>query len=113
MSARSETEEEHERLVDGAKFGCVEASSGPAESLWVDDRCLFDKDACLLVLEGDRWAEAGRPGACRGGRNEDGAEVEELVGLDDNGVAGAALFVPAHVASSRQVEQLAADHVSC
>ena len=38
--------------------------------------------------------------------------LEELVGLDDNGVPGAALFVPAHVASSRQMEQLAPDHVS-
>ena len=108
----SEAEDEHERLVDGAEFGCVEASGGPAESLWVDDRCLFDEDACLLALEGDGWAEAGRPGACRGGRNEHGAEVEELVGLDDHGVAGAVLFVPAHVASSRQVEQFAADQFS-
>jgi hypothetical protein len=112
VSALLETEDEHERLVDGAELTCVEASSGPAESLWVDDRRLLDEDACLLALERDRRAEARRPGARRGGRDEDGAEVEELVALDDNRVTSPALFVPAHAARRRQVEELAADHVS-
>ena len=109
---RSETEDEHERFIDGAEFGCVEASGRPAESLGIDDRCLFDEDACLLLLECDGRAEARRPGARRGGRDEDGAEVEELVGLDNNGVPGTALPVPADVARSRQMEHLAPDHVS-
>ncbi len=108
----SEAEDERERLVDGAELIYFKASGGAAESLWVDDGRLLDEDACRLPLKRDCRAEARRPGARRGRRDEDGAEVEELVGLDDNRVASPALFVPARAARRRQVEELAPDHVS-
>jgi hypothetical protein len=112
LPALSESEDQHERLVDRAELTCIEAPGGPTESLWVDDRRLLDQDACLLALERDRRAEARRPSARRGGRDEDGAEVEELVSLDDNRVTSSALFVAAAAARCRQVKELAADHVS-
>jgi hypothetical protein len=108
----SEPEDEREGLVDGAEFINFEASGGAAESLWVDDRRLLDEDACLFSLERDRRTEARRPGARRRRRNENGAKTEELVGLDDNRVTSPALFVPARATRRRQVEELAADHVS-
>src|SRR4051794_2699615 len=108
----SEAEDEHERLIDGTEFARVEAPGGFAETLRVDDRRLLNEDACLLASDGDRWAKTRRTGARGGRRDEHGAEVEELVGLDDHRVAGAALLVPAHASGRRQAEELAADHVS-
>ena len=101
-----EAEDEHEGFIKGAQFGRVEASGRSTEALGVDDGGLLDKHTRLLPIERNGRADAGRPGACRGGRDEDGAEVEELVGLDDHGVAGAALFVPAGCARGRQPEDL-------
>jgi hypothetical protein len=108
----SEAEDEREGLVDTAELVYFEASGRAAESLWVDDRRLLDEDACRLPLQCDGRTEARRPGARRGGRDKDGAEVEKLVGLDDNRVTRPALFVPARATRRRQVEELAADHVS-
>jgi hypothetical protein len=108
----SETEDEREGLVDGAKLIHFEASGGAAKPLWVDDRRLLDENACRLPIEGDGRTEARGPGTCRGGRDDDRAEVEEFVGLDDNCVTSPAQLVPARATRHRQVEELAADHVN-
>jgi len=108
----SETEDEYESLVDGTKLACLQAAGGEAEALRIDDRRLLDEDARLLSFESDGRAEARRPGAGRSGCNQNGAEVEELVGLDDDGIASPALLVPAPTARRRQAEDLTADHLS-
>src|SRR5437870_5796668 len=108
----SEPEDEHERFVDGADLMRVESSGGPTESLWIDHGRLLDENARLLTHEGDRGPEARRAGTRRRRRDEDGAEVEELVGLNDDRVARAALLVVARASRRRETENVAADHVS-
>ena len=108
----SEAEDERESLVDSAELVYLKPSGGAAKPLRVDDRRLLDEDACRLSSERDCRTEGRRPCAHRGGRDENSAEVEELVGLDDNRVTSPALFVPARATSRRQMEELAADHVS-
>ena len=84
LSAGLEAEDEHQSLVDRAELVRIEAPGGPTESLGVEDRSLLDEDARLLTLKADLRPEARRPGACRGRRDENGAEVEEFVRLDDD-----------------------------
>jgi hypothetical protein len=107
-----EAEDEHERLVDGAELARVEPPGGAAESLGIDDRRLLDEDARLLTLQRDCRAEARGPSTSRGGRNEHRAHIEELVGLDDDGIASSALLSPARASRRRQAEDLAASHLS-
>lgn len=108
----SDAEYEHECFVDGAELVRVKAPGGTAEPLRINDRRLLDEDAGLLAPEADRRTKARRPGSGRGGRDEDGAEIEELVGLDDHGVTSPALLVPARATRRREAEDLAADHFS-
>jgi hypothetical protein len=107
-----EAEDEHERLVNGAELARVEPPGGVAESLGIDDRRLLNEDARLLTLQRDRRAEARRPGTRRRGRNEQRAEIEELVGLNDDGIPSSALLAPARASRRRQAEDLAANHLS-
>jgi hypothetical protein len=37
---RLQTEDEHQRLVNGAQFASVQPSSRPAEAFWIDDDLL-------------------------------------------------------------------------
>jgi hypothetical protein len=107
-----EAEDEHERLVNGAELARVEPPRGAAESLGIDDRCLLDEDARLLTIQRDRRTEARRPGTRRRGRNEQRAEIEKLVGLNDDGIPSSALLAPARASRRRQAEDLAANHLS-
>jgi hypothetical protein len=107
-----ETEHEHQGLVDGAELVRVEAPGGTTEALGIDDGRLLDEDARLLTLEGDRGPKARWAGTRRRWRDEDGAQVQELISLDDDRVASPALFVAASGSRRRQTEDLAPDHLS-
>jgi hypothetical protein len=108
----SEPEDEHQSFVDGADLARVEAPGGATKALRIDDCRLLDEDACFLTLEGDCRTEARRAGTRRRGRDEDRAEVEELVGLDNDRVASPALLVAERASRRRETEDLAANHLS-
>jgi hypothetical protein len=108
----SESEDEPEGFVHGPELAGLEASRGRSEPLWIEDSGLLDEYTCLLTLEGDRRTEARRPSALGGGGDEHGAEVEELVRLNDHREASTALFVPARPSRRREAEDLTANHVS-
>jgi hypothetical protein len=103
----SEAKDQRERVVDCAQLTGLEAPGRSAEPLGVDHGGLLDKDPRLLPPEADRRSKASRPGARGSRRDKRRAEVEELVGLYNNGVAGAALLAPACTAGGRQSEDLA------
>jgi hypothetical protein len=95
----SQAEDEREGVIDRAQLASFEAPGGWAEPLRVDNARLLDEDARLTPVEDDRGAEARRQGGGGGWRDERCAEVEELVGLHDDGVALTALLVPARAAA--------------
>ena len=105
-------EEERQGLVDRAELADVESPGRSAEELWIDDGRLLDEDARLVPVDGDLRPEAGGVSARRGWRDENGAEVEELVCLDDNGVPSASLLVPPRASGRREPEELAANHLA-
>ena len=107
--AASESEDEQQGLVERAELTRVEAPGGATEALWIDDRRLLDENTRLLAIDRDRQPKARRAGARRRRRDEDRAEVEELIRLDDDGVASPALFVAARASRRGQAEDLAAD----
>ena len=113
MCTASEAEDEREGNVDGAQLAGVEAPGGSPEALGIDDGRLLDEHACVLVFETDRWAKARRSCARRGRGDECRAEVEELLGLNNDGVARPALLSTVRAAGGGQAEDLAADHVRC
>lgn len=106
----SEPEDEHQSLVDGAKLVRVEAPGGATKALRIDHGRLLDKDARLLTPESDRGPKTRREGACRRRRDEDRAEGEELISLDDDCIASPTLLMAARASRRRQTENLAADH---
>jgi hypothetical protein len=103
----SAAKDQRERVVDCAQLAGLEAPGRSAEPLGVDHGCLLDKDPRLLPAEADRRSKASRPGTRRSRRNKRRAEVEELVGLYNNGVAGAALLACACTTRGRQSQDLA------
>jgi len=111
--AQLQPEDEHQCLVDGAELVRFEAAGRPPEPLRVHHRRLLDDDARLLALEPDRRPEARRARARGCGGDEDGAEAEKFVCLDDHCVAGASLFVPARTSRCRKPKDLAANHSVC
>src|SRR5581483_10766456 len=108
----SEAEYEHERLVDGSQLVCLEPPCRSTEPCRVDNGRLLDEHARLLACERDCRPKACSAGARRGGRHEQRAQVEELVGLHDDRVAGASLLVPARAPRRREPEDLPANHLS-
>lgn len=107
-----DVEDDRECLVYGAQLAGVEPSGRATEPLRVDDGRLFDNDPCKTPVECDHRAKGRRASAGRGGRDERGREVQELVGLHYHRVAGAALLVLTGAFRGGQVEYLAADHRS-
>ena len=105
-------EEKGERVVYGAQFAHVQPPDGGAEPLRIDDGRLLDDDARRLPIKRDRRTEARRPSARGRGCNERCREVEELVGLHNDGVPGAALLVSPHITGRGQTEDLSTDHAS-
>ena len=108
----SETEDQAERLVDGSELAHTKASRRSAEALRVHHGRLLNENARLTSAKRDRRAEARRTGAFGCGRNEGGAQLEELVCLYDNCIAGAALLMAARAGARREAKDLAADHLS-
>jgi hypothetical protein len=107
-----ETEDEHQGRVDGAKLVRVEAPGGATEALRIDDGRLLDKDPRFLPREGDCGPKARWAGIRRRGRDEDGAQVEELIGLDDDRIASPPLLVATSASRRWQPEDFPADHLS-
>jgi hypothetical protein len=91
----SEAEYERECVVDGAQLTGVEVPGRSPEALRVDDGRLLDQHSRSLAFEADRRAKARGPGTGRRRCDERRAEVQELVGLDDDCVPRAALLAPA------------------
>lgn len=110
--AGSEAQDQGQGIVHGSKLVCVEASGGMPETLWIDDDCLLDYHASLGALQADGRPKRGRACAGRGRRNEGRAQRHELVGLNDDRVAGAVLLPPAHTSWRRQSKDLAPNHVN-
>lgn len=108
----SETQDQGERIVHGSKLIGVEASSGTAEALRIDDGGLLDEDARFLPVKRDLRPERGWTGACRRWRDEGRAQADELIGLNDDRMACAPLFAPACASRRRQAEYLTANHFS-
>ena len=106
-----EREQEPQALVDGEQFGRLEPSHRPAEPLGVDDGGLLHEHPCLDALEFDHRSKARGSCACRCRRDEDRAELEELVRLDDHRVASAALLVSPGAGRRGEPEDLAANHL--
>lgn len=106
----SQTENQHERLVDRAKLVGLEAPGRATEALRVDDGRLLDEDSSLGSTELDNRPEARGERTCRSRCDEDRAQVEELVGLHHDRVTSAALLAPAHATRGRQSQHLAPDH---
>ncbi len=105
-----EAKDEAERVVDRADLTGIQSPSGPTESLRIYHGRLFGQYAGLGAVEFDDGPEAGGAGA-RGRRcHQDGTEAEQLIGLDDDGVASAALLATARRVGGGQAEDLAADH---
>ena len=109
---RSEAQNEYECFVDRAQLIRIEAPGRAAEAFGVDDSRLLDEHARFLSFQPDRGSEACRSRACRGGGDEDGREVEELVRLHDHGVARPALLVSSRFPRGWEPEDLPTDHLS-
>ena len=107
----SETEDERQGVVDSTQLGGLEASRRAAEALGVDDGGLLHQDVRLGGVEGNRRPIAGWTGAVRGRREKHRAQPEQLVGLNGNRVAGAALLGAASIARRRQTKDLTANHL--
>lgn len=107
----TETEDEGKRFVDDAQFTRIEPASGAAESSRVDDAGSLNMYACLDAVDVDARSKACGTCAGRSGCDQDGAEAEELIRLDDDGVSCAALLAAAAAAWRRQAEQFPADHL--
>jgi hypothetical protein len=90
----------------------VEAPGGATKALRINDGRLLDENTRFLTLEGDRGPKTRRAGARRRRRDKDSAEVEELLGLDNDRVASPALLVAPRASRRRETEDLAANHLS-
>ncbi len=83
-----------------------------SQALGIHDSSLLDKDARVSAVRGDPRTEARRSRTRRGRRDEDGAQRQELVGLNDDGVARASLLPAPRPSRRRQAEYLATHHLS-
>ena len=90
-----ETEDERERFVDGAELGRRDPVYVLAEAPEVDCTELLDEHTGLLSADLDLGPERCRPGAARGWGDDRGREMEQFVGLDDQGVPRTGLLVAA------------------
>lgn len=109
-NASLQTEDEQKSLVDRAEPGDVEASGRRAESLRIDHGRLFNEHSRFLSLENDRRTKGCCAGARRGGRDQNGAQIEKLVRLDDDRVSRTTLLVAAGAPRRREPKDLAPDH---
>ncbi len=108
----SEAQDKGESIVDASKLIGVEATGGASESLRVYNGGLLDQDTGLPAIHGDDRSERCRSGAGRRRRDKCRAQRHELVGLDDDRIAGPALLPTARVPRGRQPKDLTANHVS-
>jgi hypothetical protein len=108
----SEPRGEHQGIVHGPELVRVEAPCGATKTLRIDHGRLLDEDTRFPTLDGDCGPKARWAGARRYRRDEDGAQVEELISLDDDRIASPALLVAANASRRRQTEDLAPDHLS-
>ena len=102
----------YDSLIDRSNLPFVQPPRRSTQSLGVYDGRLFDEDPRLASGDRDRGSEARRPGASRRGGDERRRQVEELVRLHHDGVAGASLLMPSGTSWSREMEHLPADHLS-
>jgi hypothetical protein len=107
-----DTEDERKSFIDGLQLTYVEAPSRTSQTIRINDGRLLDEYARLRTVESDRWTKACWSRAGRGRRNEHSAQRQKLVGLNDHRIARASLLSASQHARSRQVEYLAADHLS-
>jgi hypothetical protein len=107
-----ETDDERECFVDAAKLGGIEPPRGATEALRVYDGRLLDEDAGLRSLESDGRSETrgSRTRRCR--RDDDRAEMRELICLDDDGIACTPVFMAAGRARRRETEHFSPNHLS-
>jgi hypothetical protein len=91
----SEPHDQGKSIVYSSKLVGIETSRGTAETLRIDNGGLLDEDPRFLAVQLDRGPERGRTGTCRGWRDESRTQGYELIGLDDDRVAGTLLLTPA------------------
>ena len=98
-------------FVDGPHRAWIEAAGRGSEAPRINGCRLLDEDAGRLAEHVDRGPEARRSRARRGRRDEHRAELEQLVGLQDDGEPRSTLLVTLRPGGRRQAEHLAADHL--
>jgi hypothetical protein len=111
-AAESETQDQGKSIVHGSQLASIEAADGRPKPLWIHDGGLLDEDPRFLAVQLDRRPERGRTGTCRGWRDENRTQGNELIGLDDDRVTGTSLLTPACASRRRQAEYIAANHFS-
>jgi hypothetical protein len=88
-------EDQFEGLVHVPHLARTQSTRMLVEALQVEGAKLLHHHPGALFRNLDLGPKARRQHTARCGRDEDGREPEQLVGLDDDGVAGTALLMPA------------------
>jgi hypothetical protein len=110
--ANLQTEDESKRVVDSLQLIRIQASYRAPKTPRIDNSRLLDQDASGGAFDVDSWSKARRLGTSRGWRDEDGAQPQELIGLDDHSVSSTTLLSAPYSSWSGQAKDLAAHHVS-
>ncbi len=107
-----EAEHGHECVVDGPHFVGRQVSNSVAEASSINRTELLDEHPCGGVGNRDFWSKRRRSGAARCGSDDHDRARQELVGLHDDAVAGAMLFVANALGQSESVDLTPAHEVT-
>jgi hypothetical protein len=94
-------EDEGQCLVERVDLIGAQAAGGVSQAFGVDHRRLLDQRARLCTCDGDDGPEARRERTLRRRGDEERAQAEQFVRLDDDGVARPALLVGARTTRRR------------
>ena len=104
-------EEEPKGVIDSPQLCRIEPAGRVAQSLGIDDGGLLDEHARLGSQQVDRWTKCRRSCTGRGRRYEDGAQAQQIVGLNDDRIAPSSSLSASGLSWCREPEDLPADHV--